>query len=284
MQNLISFDGLADVTNNLINKLSSAVGWIATHDTPNRVAIETYINDIQNSNFDPLTKATLISNARKTIKEHRNNSEIVKIALQALSPSANPNSVDDDWLAQFMDKARLVSDQQFQILWGNILAEECNMPGSIPKSLLHIMEQIDRDMAEAFVKIASVSVWYEYNGERIYVPILIGETLDEYYKNLGIRYGDLVELQSVGLIEQNFGMAESSFAQIPNFSPIIVHYYNHEYTIPNNEQEFSTGNVVFTGAGQALCSAITVEEVEGFFEERCIPFWEKEATKSAKNL
>lgn len=277
MQNLISFDGLADVANNLINKLSSAIGWIATHNTPNRFAIETYISDIQNSNFDPLTKAVLINNARKTIKEHRNSSEIVEVALQALSPSANPNDVDDDWLSQFMDKARLVSDKEFQILWGNILAEECNMPGSIPKSLLHIMEQIDKDMAEAFVKIASVTVWYEHNGNRIYTPIITGNTLDDYYKDLGIRYGDLVELQSVGLVEQNFGLAESSFAQIPNFAPIVVHYYNHEYTIPNNKQEFSTGNVVYTGAGAALCKTITVAEVEGFFEERCIPFWEKEA-------
>lgn len=281
MQNLISFDGLADVANNLINKLSSAIGWIATHNTPNRVAIETYISDIQNSNFDPLTKAVLINNARKTIKEHRNSSEIVEVALQALSPSANPNDVDDDWLAQFMDKARLVSDKEFQILWGNILAEECNMPGSIPKSLLHIMEQIDKNMAEAFVKIASVSVWYEHDDQKIYTPILIGGTLDEYYRNLGIHYGDLVELQSVGLIEQNFGLGESSFAQKPNFAPIIVHYYNHEYTIPNSMQEFNTGNVVFTNAGEALCKTITVAEVEGFFEEKCIPFWEKEANKKS---
>ena len=56
MQNLISFDGLADVANNLINKLSSAVGWIATHNTPNRIAIETYIGDIQNSSLTPLLK------------------------------------------------------------------------------------------------------------------------------------------------------------------------------------------------------------------------------------
>lgn len=277
MQNLISFDGLADVANNLINKLSSAVGWIATHNTPNRIAIETYIGDIQNSSFDPLTKAVLINNARKTIKEHRNSSEIVEIALHALSPSANPNGVDDDWLAQFMDKARLVSDKEFQILWGNILAEECNVPGSIPKSLLHIMEQIDKDMAEAFVKIASVTVWYEHNGNRIYTPIITGDTLDDYYKDLGIHYGDLVELQSVGLIEQDFGFAESSFEQIPKISPIVIHYYKHEYTIRNNKQKFSTGNVVYTGAGAALCKTITVAEVEGFFEERCIPFWEKEA-------
>ena len=111
----------------------------------------------------------------------------------------------------------------------------------------------------------------------IYTPIITGDTLDDYYKDLGIHYGDLVELQSVGLIEQDFGFAESSFEQIPKISPIVIHYYKHEYTIRNNKQKFSTGNVVYTGAGAALCKTITVAEVEGFFEERCIPFWEKEA-------
>ena len=69
MEKWISFDGAADVMNNLINKLSNAVGWVAIHDTPNRIAVENYIRDIQNSNYDAVTKAALISNARKIIRE-----------------------------------------------------------------------------------------------------------------------------------------------------------------------------------------------------------------------
>ena len=68
MESLISFDGASDVMNNLINKLSDGIGWIATHDTPMCIAVDTYIQDIQNSNFDPVTKAVLISNARKPLK------------------------------------------------------------------------------------------------------------------------------------------------------------------------------------------------------------------------
>lgn len=275
MESLISIDGAADVANNLVNKLASAVGWIATHPTPNRTAVETYIRDIQNSDYDAVTKAALISNARKIIREYSNKNEIVKIALQVISPMGKPEAVDDDWLAQFMDKARLVSDQQFQILWGNILAEECNTPGSIPKALLHIMEQMDKDMAESFVKVASVSVWYEHEGRKIYTPIITGEVLDEYYRSLGLKYGDLLELQSVGLIKMDFGIAESSYVQRPEFAPIVVHYYDQEYTICDDAQEFCVGNVVLTGSGQALCGTIVVSKIEGFFEERCIPFWER---------
>lgn len=73
----------------------------------------------------------------------------------------------------------------------------------------------------------------------------------------------------------DFGLAESSYVQSPEFSPIVVHYYDQEYTIPNDKQEFNIGNVVLTGSGEALCRTINVPAIEGFFEERCVPFWER---------
>ena len=65
MKSLISFDGAADVLNNLINRIADATGWIATRSTPTREAVNTYIKEIQESDYDPLTKAALISNAKK---------------------------------------------------------------------------------------------------------------------------------------------------------------------------------------------------------------------------
>lgn len=69
MESLISFDGFSDVANNLINKISSVVWWVATRESCSKIAVDTYIKDIQNSDFDPLTKAALISkekNAKKS--------------------------------------------------------------------------------------------------------------------------------------------------------------------------------------------------------------------------
>lgn len=274
MDSLINMDGLADVVNNLIDKISNAVGWVATHDTPNRLAINTYIQEIQKGDYDPLTKAALISQAKRCIREYCNQQDVVNIALQSLTPSAKPEDVDCDWIAQFMDKARLVSDAHFQILWGNILAGECNAPGCIPKSLLHIMEQLDMEMANAFMAIAAVSVWYIDKGKQFWTPVIIGEVLDDYYKSIGITYDDLVDLQSVGLIKIDFGLVTSSYNQTVDESPTNIHYHDQVYSLPANELEFPVGNVIFTGAGNALCRTIAPEKVEGFFEEKCVPFWE----------
>ena len=80
MKSLISFDGFSDVANNLIDKISNAVGWVVSHDTPKKIAVDTYIKDIQESNFDAITKASLISRAKKTIKEYCNQRDIVLVS------------------------------------------------------------------------------------------------------------------------------------------------------------------------------------------------------------
>lgn len=280
MESLINMNGFADVLNNLIDKMSNAVGWVATHETPGKIAVNTYIQEIQNSSYDPITKAALISKAKKNIREYCNQKKIFEIATQSLLPTAIPEVLDEEWIAQFMDKARLVSSEEFQILWGNILAQECNAPGSIPKSLLHIMEQMDRDMADAFMTIASVSVWYIDKGQPFWSPVITGVSLDEYYKTLGITYDSLVDLQSVGLIKMDFGIVQSSYVQTMDDSSSDIHYHDQIFSLPGKQSEFPVGNVIFTGAGNALCRAITPSKVDGFFEKKCVPFWEMHIDKS----
>lgn len=279
MDELINFQPLADVANNLINKLSTAVGWIATHDTPYRTAVDTYIQDIQNSNYDPLTKAALISKATKTIKEYGNQQDIVRIAIDSMKPQAIPDSVDSDWLAQFMDKARLVSDAEFQILWGNILAEECNSPGSIPRVLLHSMEQMDKSMAEAFLSVASTSFCVYDNGEASYSPMIIEPELKGIYEEIGLSYDDLVNLQSIGLLELNFGAFSGNYIVRYSTTPIVIHYNDSTYQIPDCYTKVPIGHVIFTKAGQALCKSITPNEIENFLETCCIPYWNEKLSQ-----
>ena len=126
MQSLINIDGngLKDVLIDLNDKLATAVGWIANKETPEKIAINTYIKEIQEKNYDPVTKAALISNAKKIIKGYYNQSNIVEIARSSLQNNADPQKLEDDWLARFMDKAQLVSSEEFQWIWGKILARE----------------------------------------------------------------------------------------------------------------------------------------------------------------
>ena len=278
MGSLISFDGFADVANNLIDKISDAVGWVVTHDTPWKIAIDTYIKDIQNSNLDPITKATLISQSNKTIREYSNQHNIISKALNMLGPSSRPDALDMDWISQFMDKTRLVSDSDFQIIWAKILAEECNSPGTVPKALLHILEQMDKHSADSFMKIASVSISFIDEGKVVYTPVVPRNRFNSYFKTIGINLDDLIDLQSLGLINVAAGLTSYS---LKCDTSVVAQYHDQKYELPN---EFPVGDILYTRIGEVLCGAVFAEKIEGFFDDVCIPYWKEELERIKSKL
>ena len=276
MNSLVSFDGAADVINNLINKVSDAVGWAATHSTPQREAVNTYIQEIQNSNYDPLTKAALISNAKKIIREYTNQSEIIKNAVNALKPSARPKFVDDAWLFLFMDKARFISDAEFQLIWGNILAEECNEPNSIPKGLLHILAQLDKEDASKFSKVCSVSIRYTDVKGPSFTPVILRGDKSSFYDDIGLTLDALLDLKALGLIE--YEPSSTALSKSPyqiSATGQEIRYFDETFNLPHGKTTFDIGCVVYTRNGEALCKAITVEKINDFFQEYCIPLWKE---------
>ncbi len=278
MDNLVPHKtNIFDVANNLINKLSAGVGWFFSRNTPEKKALETYINDIENSNYDPLTKAALISNAKKIIKEYSNQHNIVKYATEFLSPSSQAENVDEDWLAMFMDKARLVSDSEFQIIWGKILAGECDNPGSTPKTLLNTLALMDKETAEKFMAIASVSVWYIDDGKKEAFPVIIQEDFD-FYISLGITHSSIWEMASLGLLKEDFGFGSQLRVTFDNQCDIR---YNEQKYAVMEDSFINFGNVTFTKAGMALYFSVFSKKIDGFFENRCVPYFEK--TKGIKS-
>lgn len=276
MDELINFDGLGEVIVNLTNKLADGIGWIANKETPKKLAINTYIKEIQEKDYDPVTKAALISNAKQIIKGYCNQNDIVKIATRSLQNNAKPENVEDDWLGQFMNKAKIVSSQEFQWIWGKILARECNEPGSIPCTVLFTLEKMDKEDAETFTALCRTAVQLE--GE--YAPFIINSRFDEYNLLLDIDLDKLISLNALGLIEMNLGPFSNEYVLKTETFPAKVIYFDREYEFSAGEQ-ICTGNVVFTKTGQALCQSIDVNKMEGFWENYCLPFWEER--KKEKN-
>lgn len=290
LDNLINFDGLGDFATNLTNRLSDGIGWLANKETPKKIALDTFIDDIKKSEIDSLTKCVLISNAKKIIKEYSNQNEIIEQALESMNGRSHPEQIENDWLNKFMDEARLISDREFQLIWGKILAEECTNPNSIPKSLLHILPQMDKRDAVSFTKVCSVSVFVnEDDTKREYSPVIFNNKINEYYSMLDITYDDLVDLKALGLIEMNFSFEESAYGVSYKINPVVINYFNESIQLPEGMNGVNTGNVIFTKAGKALCSAISTSKQDGFWENYCLPNFKKDITaynavKSNDNL
>lgn len=280
---LINMEGISEVAKELLLKISSAIGWMATRETPERIAVHTYIEEIKQSEYDPITKAALISNAKKSVKEYSNQRVIIQHAIENMKNTSEPKKIDDDWIAQFMDKSRLVSDSDFQLIWGRILAEECNNPGNVPKGLLHILEQMDKHDAERFSLLCTFSVYVTEGDREYYMPVVPNDSFHSYYVEKGLNYDALIDLQALGLIEMSMGGLAPEYSVQFSEVPIRACYFDKYYELSEETAEVYCGNVIYTKTGQALCSAITVEEQEGFFERICIPYWKDIQKKQEDN-
>lgn len=275
MESLISFDGISDVGNNLINKVAGAVGWMVNHSTPKREALSTYIEGVKAMDISPLEKAAFISDATRIIKAYKNQNDIIQQAVQYLKPSAQAEKMSDDWIAQFMDKAGRVYDADFQIIWGKILAEEANEPGSIPKAVLYILEQMDKDRAEIFSIVCAFSVCLSTDAGEEYYPIIPFRQYKSFFEDNGLTYDGLVDLKAIGLIEMDFPMIGNNAFIAGGLVNPVVRYFGHTYRFADGTESVPVGNVIFTRVGHALCRAVGQQEQESFFENCCIPFWER---------
>lgn len=267
--------GLEVVANHLIDKISAGIGWVFNRDTPKRIAVKDYIHEIEESNLPPLYKAVLISRARKDIKEYAIQLNIVNNAISYLQANARPEELEDDWVSHFFDKARLVSAEDFQAIWARLLAEECNNPGSVPKSLLFILEKMDRKEAEEFMSLCSITIT-AFDESAPLVLSTESKTLNDF----GLSFDSLIQLESIGLLKLSGGhfYGFTLIRDEYDSDKQSVRYFGNRKELPKSMDHFPVGHVLFTKDGYALWKVVSATEIEGFWDKTVVPLIERNIT------
>ena len=121
--------------------------------------------------------------------------DITAKALPRLDENAKPDSIENDWLVNFFDKCRIVSDNQMQELWSRILAGEANSPGTYSKRTVNFLSDLDKTDADLFTKLCGF-VWVLGD----FVPLVFDDSA-EIYNRYGINFDTLNHLDSIGLIQ-----------------------------------------------------------------------------------
>ena len=67
-------------------------------------------------------------------KRQKNMEDIIDKAEPHLNEEAKPDAMEDDWITNFFDKSRIVSDSEMQSLWARVLAGEANVPWHLLKA------------------------------------------------------------------------------------------------------------------------------------------------------
>ena len=141
--------------------------------------------------------------------------DITAKALPQLNENAKPDSMENDWIVNFFDKSRIVSDNEMQDLWSRVLAGEANSPGTYSKRTVNFLSDLEKAEAGLFTKLCGFG-WQIGN----IVP-LVFDAQAEIYNRCGINFSSLSHLDSIGLVQFD-SLAGFRRLKLPKASSYII--------------------------------------------------------------
>ena len=259
---LISLGNLSKPADTLIKKVSDAIGGLFAPYQVKRMAKAeaeaAMIKAQSKTEITDLHRRAVHRWIEEEAQRQKNMEDITAKALPQLDEKATPDSVEDDWLVNFFDKSRIVSDNEMQELWSRVLAGEANTPGTYSKRTVNFLSDLDKADAELFAKLCGFG-WMIGD-----VVPLVFDVRAEIYNKHGINFNSLSHLESIGLIQFNSIAGINRRNLTKKFA---VLYYGKSLTLEmpkDDDNELGIGKVLLTKIGQELAPICGSESVEGF--------------------
>ena len=258
---LIDLSNISRPANTLVKKISSAIGSIAEPRQIRRIAkakadaaIIAAETDIR---ITDLHKRAANRWLEEEAMRQKNIEDITAKALPQLKEEADPRAVEDDWITNFFDKSRIISDDDMQNLWSKVLAGEANSPGTYSKRTVNFLSDMNKRDAELFSKLCGFA-WHIGD----LVP-LIFDTEAEIHRKKGITFDSLSHLESIGLI-QFLGVGSYVRKGLPK--SFWTHYYGTpmHLEMPDSKKSLEIGQAQLTHVGQELAPICGSRPVDGF--------------------
>ena len=273
---LINFGEISKPATVLIEKVSDAVGGVCKPWQIKRVAeAEAEVEKIKAITKIEITELEQRAMQRFFFEESKKQENIEQITAKSLSQlneEAKPEDIETDWIVNFFDKCRLISDEEMQILWSNILAGEANQPGTFSKRTINFMHSLDKEDAILFTKLCGFN-WIINDNQ----PLIYNASAEIYTKH-GIDFSTLKHLDAIGLISfesltgyQQMGITQKATLFYQN-TPFILEFQKEK------DNNLKIGTVLLTSIGQELANICKPERVVGF-EEYVMNEWIKEGIK-----
>jgi hypothetical protein len=263
---LINFGELSKPATVLVEKISDAVGGVFKPYQIVRVAKA----QAEAEKIGAQSKIEITDLQRRAMqrfleeegKKQANIESITQKALPLLDPESSPDKMSDDWITNFFDKCRIVSDEEMQQLWANILAGEANSPGEFSRKTVNIVSTMDKRDAEILEKLCRFMWTLE---DHQHVPLIYEETNDIYVKN-GVNFTTLTHLDSLGIIRFD-NTSPFSRLRLPKNPRLQYHGTTVEITLPENASgKLPIGVALPVQAGWELAGVCKPTPVDGFLE------------------
>ncbi|MCH7498224.1 MAG: DUF2806 domain-containing protein [Candidatus Marinimicrobia bacterium] len=265
MNPLVNLGDISKPADTLIKKVSKAVGGVFAPYQIIRVAkaeAEAAIIKAQTEiEITDLHRRAMHRFIEEEAKRQQNIENITGKAIPLLADESDAELIEDDWVTNFFDKSRIVSDNEMQELWARVLAGEVNSPGTYSKRTVNFVGDLDKSDAELFAKICGFALQIGN-----LVPLIFDEQ-DHIYNSTGINFSSLSHLESIGLIQFN---NLQGFARLKLPKRIDVYYYGQpihlELPKEDGENELELGRVLLTKIGHELAPICGSAPVGGFMD------------------
>lgn len=210
-------------------------------------------------------KALLVPYIKGGIKKFYNQLKILDIALDNLEDNKSQvTTIDKDWINDFWEKAKNISDEKNQMIWGNVLFFNF-VEGCCTKTLLNSLYLLDQRGMYFFDIIRRFSFKHATDINRIYSCIYYLEDGD-VYKKYGLHRFGIQQLATMGLVEYDW---VDEFRLPTNNIELI--YDEHKIGV-NSNRRTQYGNVRYTSDGALLFRALSpIFETDCF--EYCVEKW-----------
>ena len=207
-----------------------------------------------------------------------NMENIAAKAIPHLTDDAEPDKIEDDWIANFFDKSRIVSDDQMQDLWAKVLADEGNRPGSFSRKTVNLLADLSKHDAETFTNLCGFC-WVIHEN----VELLIFDEQLPIYNQSGIHFNSLIHLDALGLIR----FSELANVARTNLPQSITTLYGKEIIglrlSGSQGNQLDVGKVTLTRPGLELLLVADVEPVRGFLDYVC-DRWESQSIVVSRSI
>lgn len=261
---LINLGNISKPADTLIKKVSKAVGGIFEPYQITRIAkaeaAAAVIKAQSEIQITELQQRAMHRFIEEETQKQKNIEDITNQAIPHLEQQTDADKMDDDWVTNFFEKSRIVSDKEMQELWAQVLAGEANKPGTYSKRTVNYLGDLDKIDADLFTRLCGFK-WVIGS----FAP-LIFDPQAEIYENQGINFNTLSHLESIGLIKfEDF--SGFKICKIPK--KFIVSYYGETLQLEmpkDTENQLQIGRVRLTKVGLELASLCDSKPVEGFKE------------------
>jgi hypothetical protein len=199
-------------------------------------------------------------------KKQKNIEEITRQALPQLDDKSKPEQLENDWISNFFDKCRLISDSEMQSLWSRVLAGQANAPGSYSKRTVNFLSSLDKSDAQLFTNLCK----FGWMIGRVFP--LIYDVHAEIYNKWGINFSSLIHLDSIGLIQFD-NLAGYRRSGLPKRFSVL--YYGAQTVLElqkETKNEMKIGHVLLTQIGQEL-APICGSQPDAEFQEYVLKKW-----------